>query len=279
MKEFTFTLIAIVNGIGAASGLLYEQDKLKIVSDDSEVLYVYDLKEEVLAKISLREDGKLIELQEKALKPDYESITRLENEILIFGSGSSSNRNILAKIKDTKPNSVEITPLDEFYDKLRKVTGVGEEDFNIEGAIAKRDLLLLFNRGNGPNAKNGIFRIKNWQASENIEIEFIPIQLPVIADVPFGFTDAIQVGEEVYFLASAETGGSTYHDGEVLGSIIGILDGKTFELKTTKQITNKHKLEGIVLYEKTEDSFVFLLCEDPDDGGSNAKLFKLELKI
>lgn len=279
MKEFTFTLIAIVNGIGAASGLLYEQDKLKIVSDDSEVLYVYDLKEEELAKISLREDGKLIELQEKALKPDYESITRLENEILIFGSGSSSNRNILAKIKDTKPNSVEITPLDEFYDKLRKVTGVGEEDFNIEGAIAKRDLLLLFNRGNGPNAKNGIFRIKNWQASENIEIEFIPIQLPVIADVPFGFTDAIQVGEEVYFLASAETGGSTYHDGEVLGSIIGILDGKTFELKTTKQITNKHKLEGIVLYEKTEDSFVFLLCEDPDDGGSSAKLFKLELKI
>lgn len=279
MKEFTFTLIAIVNGIGAASGLLYEQDKLKIVSDDSEVLYVYDLKEEVLAKISLREDGKLIELQEKALKPDYESITRLENEILIFGSGSSPNRNILAKIKDAKPNSVEITPLDEFYDKLRKVTGVGEEDFNIEGAIAKRDLLLLFNRGNGPNAKNGIFRIKNWQASENIEIEFIPIQLPVIADVPFGFTDAIQVGEEVYFLASAETGGSTYHDGEVLGSIIGILDGKTFELKTTKQITNKHKLEGIVLYEKTEDSFVFLLCEDPDDGGSSAKLFKLELKI
>lgn len=279
MKDYSLTSFIEIDGFGAASGLLFEQGKLKIISDDSEVLYIYDLIEETLSKVSLREDGELIELQEKSLKPDYESITRLGKEILIFGSGSSPNRNIFAKLRDDKPETVEIISLIDLYKQIKTTLDIADEDFNIEGVIASEEQLLLFNRGNGPNAQNGVVKVLHWKEGEAIQVSFLPIALPIINEVPFGFTDAIQIEDKIYFLAAAEAGGSTYHDGEVLGSIIGRLDAITFELIDTQQISNEHKFEGIVLFEKVENEISFLLCEDPDDGGSSTEIFKLDIRL
>lgn len=277
MNKYKLKPFIQLSGIGAASGLLYEKEKLLLVSDEGDVLYEYHIENQTLSKISLRSDGQLLESKPKAEKFDFESITKLGEEMLIFGSGSAVNRNLLVKLN--KENQVEEIDLTDFYNQLKVSAHLSDEDFNIEGAIAQQNLLLLFNRGNGPNAQNGIFKVENWQEFNNLQIEFISVPLPMIENVPFGFTDAIQLDDEIYFLASAEAGGSTYHDGEVLGSLLGVIDTNTFELKFTQLISQEHKFEGIALYEQTESELSFLLCEDADDGGDETEIFLLVVSL
>lgn len=278
MKDYKLTSFAKIKGLGAASGLLFDGDQtITLVSDDSDVLYHYNLKEKTLTKTNLRKDRQLLELRPKSEKSDFESITKFKNDIYIFGSGSSPKRNKLIILRDCLENNLQEISLSNFYDILKKSTNTADEDFNIEGAIVRENSVLLFNRGNGPSGKNGIFKVTNWMEESSQQIEFYPIPLPKIKDVPFGFTDAIEVGNKIYFLASAESGGSTYYDGDVLGSLIGILDTHTFELKQTQIITSEHKFEGIALYTKNEEKISFLLCEDSDDGGLETEVFLWKL--
>lgn len=273
MKNFELSSFVKIKGIGAASGLLYDDQIITLISDDSDVLYRYDLSTETFSKTSLRPDGKFLESIPKPEKSDFESITEHNGTIYIFGSGSSPKRNKLIKTKAGNEEVLQELSLTDFYDKLKSTAAISDEDFNIEGAIVRDHRLLLFNRGNGPNGKNGVFEILYWEDENDQQIRFYPISLPEIQNVPFGFTDAIQLDDKIYFIGSAESGGSTYHDGDVLGSMIGILDAYTLELKTTQIITSEHKIEGIALYCNDENGLSFLLCEDSDDGGEETEVF------
>lgn len=277
MEGFSFTLFTYLIGVGAASGLIYQDNHLKLISDDSDVLYTFHPDGTLIDKTSLLLSGELLENQKKSEKSDFEAIAQFEDTYYIFGSGSDKNRNNLIKFHhDT--DSINRESLHSLYSQMRKEAQIKEDDFNIEGAILQKDRLLLFNRGNGPNQNNGIFFIENFLNKDTpYEISFKPIQLPKIQGVPFGFTDAIQVNDEIFFLAAAEAGESVYDDGEVLGSLFGTIDIESMELKSNILITKEHKLEGITLYEKKADHISFLLCEDPDDGGQKTKIFKLTL--
>lgn len=279
MKYHNLTTCAKIKGFGAASGLLYQNNKLLLISDDSEVLYKYDIESKELTKHSLRKDEQLLEAVEKTKKSDFESITIYKNKIMVFGSGSAPNRNKVVELDKRSLIVTQEKDTSKFYQSIQRQTVISQENFNIEGVIANDEYLLLFNRGNGPNSINGIFKIKNWQEKSAQEISFIEVLLPKVEGVPYGFTDAIQVKHKIYFLASAESGRSTYEDGEILGSIIGILDAKTFKHQATQEITKKHKFEGIALYKQNPDEISFLLCEDPDDGGSETEIFKLTLYL
>lgn len=263
-----------MSGIGAASGLIYENGILFLVSDDSDVLYSYTIEKNCLKKISLLESGELLENRPKPEKSDYECITQDENNFYIFGSGSTPIRNRLAVVSK-KDLSVTLQSLDSFYGSLKITGSVDDENFNIEGAIVFNSSLFLFNRGNGPQRKNGIFEISHWQKEEKRRVYFHPVQLPAIQNSAFGFTDAIMVEDKIYFLAAAEAVASTYEDGEILGSIIGRMDFKTLTVEFTEFITEKHKLEGITLYRKEKIHLHFLVCEDPDDGGMESGVFRL----
>lgn len=145
---------------------------------------------------------------------------------------------------------------------------------NIEGGLYIQDNLFLFQRGNGLNAKNGIFKI-----SVNDQYEFFPISLPKIKHVETSFTDAILIDNRIYFLAAAEDTISTYEDGEVLGTIMGIMNPLTYEIEKYIQLTPTHKLEGLTLFDKKENELTFLLCEDNDTEDLNATIYKLKLNI
>jgi len=273
MQKFTLESQFQISGIGSASGLVYKDDSLFIISDNSSFLYEYHIREKELDKIKLFENSQ--ENTPKKDKYDFESITQKGSKFYLFGSGSTSKRN--KRITYNLENKeVKENDLSEIYGKLKKVTSVSDEDLNIEGALFYNENWHLFQRGNGAQSKNGIFKINCH--TEPVEVQFVSISLPTIQNIEATFTDAILVEDKIYFLATAEDTISTYHDGEILGSIIGRMDSKTMKIDFTKKISDSHKFEGLTLYHKTEDKIEFLLCEDNDTEVLETNIYKLVLK-
>jgi hypothetical protein len=273
MENFQLSLLCKIIGIGSASGLVYHNDKLFIISDSSNYLYEYHLSDEKLNKIALVDNPK--ENIVKKDKPDFESITLSENHITIIGSGSTQNRNLLVRY-DTDSKSSISKDIGGIFSLIKKQHQINDNEFNIEGLISKDGVNYLFQRGNGLSGKNGIFYYN--ETKEKPIVTFIPFDLPKIKNIAATFTDAILVDGIIYFLATAEDTTSTYLDGEVLGSLIGSIDLKTMKLINTIQITDKHKFEGLTLYKETNSKIEFLLCEDNDTEKLESDIYKLVLE-
>ena len=269
MKKINLKNQFTIKGIAAPSGLLYTQKVLFIISDCSGFLYQYDLEKEVLLKFPLVKDAK--ENTAKSEKLDIESITQHGNQLLMLGSGATPQRNTMFTLH-LENDTLQSQDLSALYQKLRQVGSLSEQELNIEGAIYAHNTMLLFQRGNSKNGKNGIFIIPNQQEEA---LQFIPVTLPTLDDVETTFTDAILVGETIYFLASAEKTDSTYEDGVVLGSILGIMHAPTFEIIEVHLIAEDQKFEGITCYNETASEIEFLLCEDNDTESIEANIYKL----
>lgn len=273
MENFQLSLLCKIIGIGSASGLVYHDDKLFIISDSSNYLYEYHLSDEKLNKIALVENPK--ENIAKKDKPDFEAIVQKDGDLFLFGSGSTENRNRVFKYK-SKSAKISGKDASAMYSRIKKKFNFTDDELNIEGVILNGESILLFQRGNGLSGKNGIIYAKD--NAEDAELDFIPFDLPKIKNIPATFTDAILVDGTIYFLATAEDTTSTYLDGEVLGSLIGSIDLKTMKLINTIQITDKHKFEGLTLYKKTNSTIEFLLCEDNDTEKLESDIYKLVLE-
>lgn len=273
MEKFTLELIFQIIGISAASGLVYKDNSLFIISDNSSFLYQYQIPSNQLSKINLFTNS-----QENILKkdkPDFESISLKENQLYLLGSGSTHKREkSISYNLETKETSEK--DLSVLYQNLKQTASISDNELNIEGALFCNEKWHLFQRGNGGSSKNGII-ILGDNLDENNSIQFVPIQLPKIKEIETSFTDAIAVDDKIYFLATAENTTSTYHDGEVFGSSIGRMNSSTFEIEFTQKITDTQKLEGLTLYKKTETEIVFLVCEDNDSDILKTNIYKLSI--
>ena len=78
-------------------------------------------------------------------------------------------------------------------------------------------------------------------------------------------------------MATAEDTQSTYNDGEVKGSLIGVIDVATMKLEFTQKISDTHKFEGLTLYQNSDKTLEFLLCEDKDSEVLETNIYKLVL--
>ena len=273
MEKFQLSVLFKIIGIGSASGLLYHNDLLYIISDNSTFLYEYHIPNEKLNKIPLVDYPQ--ENIPKKDKPDFESISFLENKLYILGSGSTENRNKVVRYKLTS-KKLSQKDFSIIFQDIKTQLEIKDEELNIEGLIQQNNIMYLFQRGNGMNSKNGI--IYSNEDIENRVFKFVPFDLPKINNVSSTFTDAILIEDKIYFLASAEDITSTYDDGEVLGSIIGTIDLKTMKLKSSIQISNKHKFEGLTLYKKTATHIELLLCEDNDSEVLETTIYSLSIK-
>lgn len=272
MENFTLTQLLTIKGISAASGLLFTQNVLFIISDSSSYLYQYDIEKSLLLKFPLvKEPAENIQKQDKL---DLESITQHGNQIILLGSGSTENRTTMFSL-DLSTDALKTQDLKPLYQKLKTISELNDDQFNIEGAIYANETMVLFQRGNSKDSQNGIFLIPNNQKDN---IRFIPIILPTLDGIETTFTDAILVNDIIYFLACAENTSSTYEDGEVLGSILGIMHAPTFEIIAVKLLSDHQKFEGITLYKNTEEEIEFLLCEDNDTESNESIIYKLTLK-
>lgn len=276
MYSTQLTAFAQIDGVGAASGLFIKDDLLFIVGDNSGYLNVYHIDTKKLDKIQILfgKDIDKLENIPKALKPDFEILCQHENKLYILGSGSTQNRNLMIEY-DLQTNKIDQKDLSATYSQLKSIGAIDDQNFNLEGAIFTGKEWLLFNRGNGSGAKNGIFKIGDADLLNSQQVTFIPTKLPNIKHVEASFTDAILINRKIFFIATAEDTKSTYQDGEILGSFIGGIDLDTLKLTFSHKIPGSHKFEGITFLKQTSDQIEFLLCEDRDTEELKTTVYKL----
>lgn len=275
MPKFTLELLFQIIGIGSASGLVYKDDSLFIIGDNSGFLYEYNLETKLLKRHPLLENPS--ENIPKKEKSDFEAITLFENNFYILGSGSTQNRNQMVTINPTDKSVLHTTDLGDLYKVMQRLGKINPEDFNIEGVIYNGNRWYLFNRGNVSSNKNSIFTIEGKSLADALSMLSNEYQLPEIKGVSASFTDAQLVETKIYFLATAENTSSTYHDGEVLGSLIGCIDSKTMSIDFTQKISDTHKFEGLTLFENSAEKITFLLCEDKDTDELKSNIYQLTL--
>jgi len=273
MEKFQLTLLFKIIGLGSASGLIYQDNTIFAIGDNSSYLYEYHIDSNKLERHALAENSE--ENIPKSIKPDFEAITKYEDSLYIFGSGSTANRTIMVQVDAKSKSVIKSQDLSDLYLAMQSFGKIAEEDFNLEGAIFNGETWFLFNRGNGKTNKNVVFTIDGKNLANEFRIVANEYKLPKIKGIRTSFTDAILVDDKIYFLATAENTDSTYNDGEVLGSIVGRIDVKKMKIDFTKKITNTHKFEGITLFKKTEKEIEFLLCEDNDTEVLESNIYKL----
>lgn len=276
MNRFTLELLFQIIGVGSASGLIYNDDHLNIVSDNSSYLYEYAIKSSTLRRHPLLENPS--ENIAKKIKPDFEAITSYADTLYLFGSGSTPNRSKMIKVNAQSKEVISVTDISDLYTAMQTFAELNAENFNIEGVAYNGKSWYFFNRGNGTTGKNIVFTIEGKNLVDDFNIIFSELKLPKIKGVRSGFTDAILVGNKLYFLAAAEDTSSTYNDGAVLGSLIGRIDIEKMKIDFTKKITDTHKFEGLTLYTDSEQEISFLLCEDNDTEQLQADIYQLRLK-
>ncbi len=278
MHSTTLAVFAEINGIGSASGLFLNKDLLYVIGDNSGYLNEYNIKTSQLRKIQILTDPGLNHLENipKALKPDFEIICQHGDKLYILGSGSTSKRNLMIEF-DLKTQEVIQHDLTSTYNKLKTISNINDENFNLEGAIYTGTNWLLFNRGNGAEQKNGIFVIEEATLPDANKAKFVGFKLPNIDHIESTFTDAVLVKNEIFFIATAEDTNSTYQDGEILGSFVGSINLDTLKLTFSHKIPGSHKFEGITFLKQSSDKIEFLLCEDRDTDELTTTIYKLAL--
>ena len=275
MHKLKLELLFQIIGIGSASGLVYKDNALWIIGDDSDFLYEYHIDSKEINRYPLIEN--MSENILKKDKPDFEAITLLGEDLYIFGSGSTEKRNKMIQVNAATKKIIASNEIANLYRVIQSFGKIKSEDFNLEGAIYNGKSWYLFNRGNGSSNKNVLFTIEGENLTDQFTILSNDYKLPKIIGVRTSFTDAILVDNTIYFLATAEDTVSTYEDGEVLGSIIGNIDLKTMKINFTKKISNTQKFEGLTLYSNSKEKIEFLLCEDKDTDVLQTEIYKLTL--
>lgn len=277
MEKIQLTILFKIIGLGSPSGLIYHDNTILSIGDNSTYLYEYHIDSNKLNRHPLVENPQ--ENVAKISKPDFEAITQFKDSIYIFGSGSTDNRNEMIQVDSKSKKIISKVDLSDLYLSMQSFGEIKPEDFNLEGAIYNGEQWFLFNRGNGKTNKNVVFTIDGKNLTNEFRILANKYKLPKIKGIRTSFTDAILVEDKLYFLATAEDTKSTFNDGEILGSIIGRIDLKTMELDFTEKISNSNKFEGITLFKKSENEIEFLLCEDNDTEVLESTIYKLIINL
>ncbi|NBL64539.1 hypothetical protein GV828_04910 [Flavobacterium sp. NST-5] len=276
MKKLKLELFLKIIGIGSASGLIFKDNHLFIISDNASVLYQHYLDENQLQQHSVIEiPNAPTENIPKKIKPDFEAITTNGTDYFLFGSGSTQNRKKLIAFQPNTKKNTE-TDLTLLYEAMQNFAEINPENFNIEGVIYTEKCWYFFNRGNGDKSQNGIF-IVTGNLTDEFSIVYNKIKLPKINKIPSSFTDAVWHNNTIYFLAAAENTSSTYHDGEVAGTLIGAINPEKMKVIFTRKISDKNKFEGLSFFRESENKIEFLLCEDNDSEVLSTEIFKLTL--
>lgn len=280
MKKFTLQILYRIIGISSASGLLYHNAALYLVSDNSHMLYEYHPESEKLEK-TLIVNKEYLGPQEnipKKDKPDYEAIALKGDSIYLVGSGSGENRNLIGHVNIKTKALLPHIDATDLYLAMQTFSEIAPEDFNIEAAVNDGDTWYFLNRGNGPKAKNGIFTLNGSMNDTAFQIVYNDIKLPKINGVQATFTDACLADGKLYFTAAAENTTSTYADGAVAGSLLGRMNLDKMKVEKTVVISDKNKFEGITLFKEDAKTLEFLLCEDADNDTTESIVYKLSVK-
>ncbi|WP_227977364.1 DUF6929 family protein [Capnocytophaga felis] len=281
--------ISNIEDFPSGSGLGANGEKLYAIGDDSPFLYVIDSDFQVENKISLlevpTEDFKSNRIKKKK-KADFETLEIIsENELVIFGSGSKSpQRDVFVRVF-LNESTIERYSISMLYTHLRELPLLKDLELNIEATAFSDGFLYLFNRTNNIIIKFDYQEFISYLKTENLpKIEIIQVSLPKIEGIEAGFSGATFFDKsKILFTASVEATDDTYNDGEIIGSLAGIIDISDFQKAKVTHYNfipseNPIKVESVtILPSKSTRNTNVVFITDDDNG--NTKLIKATLKI
>lgn len=272
-----------------------------VVSDDAPLLYLLDAATlQAVGQVALFEttefgSGRL----PKAIKPDLEAMTAVTRPpngppgLLLLGSGSTPRRETGYFV--TLPTGpVQPVNLSQLYARLRAALPTGAT-LNIEALAATETELLLLQRGVGAGLA-GVALLLAWPLADALAHLLGPpgtplrgqlrgqcCELPTLDNFLAGFSGATIADGQLWVTASAENTADAVLDGDVLGSLVGVLDpatghGQYARLTWPDGRPYRGKVEGVA-WRRTLPSggAELLLVTDDDRGGSTA--LRVEVKF
>lgn len=278
--------------VSAASGLVQVGRQVYVVADDELHLGVFDMQGTQPGRLLRLFEGNLPRQHDarKAAKPDLEALAMLPSSalhppgLLAVGSGSKPNRQAAAWL-----------PLDAAGNPVGPAMGVDMAalyaplrhrftDLNIEGAFISDGQLCLLQRGNVRSLTNACIcfdwpAVDQWLFAGGDVPQATGIQqhaLGHLGGIPLGFTDGAALpGGGFVFSAAAEATGSSYADGECVGSVVGVVSASG-ELLRVEPVDVLCKIEGIAVT-CIGDQLELLLVTDADDRRVAAALMSATL--
>src|SRR3712207_1818510 len=133
--------------------------------------------------------------------------------------------------------------------------------------------LFRSQRGNGSEGENLLIQIDlataltelaDGELSAQGVIDMAVYDLGETSGVQLTFSDLAPLTDgRLIFCAAAEDSDSTYHDGDVVGAGIGVLDLRTHSVDVFELIPDPHKLEGVAIT-PAGDLLVVADADDPE---------------
>lgn len=263
--------------VSAASGLITYQDKFYLVADDELQLQVYSQSGQgegqsfQLLSRFLSEDKTL----RKKSKPDFETLVRSGSQLLAIPSGSTAQR--MESVSILLGSRGEILSSSPFMlDKVYSYLSQKLPQLNIEGAVIQNGFITLFQRGNGNLGQNALITMSldSFLSNKPEAISIRMVDLGERKGIRLSFTDACLGWKNTFFfLAVAEASESTYLDGFVSGSVLGVMNFSD-EIIEMHDLNLTSKPEGLDF-----DSIkqILYLVTDDDDRSIPSKLYQLNL--
>jgi len=235
--------------VRAGSSLARVPGGIALVQDDASFLAVVDPETAHVRAIPLPagEDGMRqfdVGRGNKTHKLDLEACVAAnvdgETLLLAFGSGSTRRREGIVVVGDwgAATPSVELVQATALYERMRLEVAFAGEALNLEGAVLLGDRLLLLARGNGRERAGYVPAAATCSLSWPGLLTYLrdPASAPVpapedvtryvlgsLGGVRLGFTDAARWGDDILFTAAAEGSIDEVEDGDVAGSVIGVI--------------------------------------------------------
>ena len=299
--------------VRAASGVARVGGRIVVAQDDANFLALVDpdtgLAEPVI--LPAGPDGRRQfgdDRGNKRHKLDLECIAVLEaasgaggDLVAAFGSGSSSERERVVLWDPADPGTVRVTRLPHLYALLRNAPEFAGAELNVEGLVVLAGVARLFGRGNGA-ARDGrdpvnatcdlplgalLAHLDDPSRPAPAPERVVQFDLGRLEECPIGFTDAVVVEDaspsrtRVLYTASAEDSPDATQDGDVTGSVIGVIDTQGGDLRARQtRVLDEHgapvreKIEGLVLADR---SARLLVVVDQDRPDAPSELWELEL--
>ena len=274
MEDFELLPFIRISGVGATSGAAFLNDHLYLISANSNCLYCCNIETGKVENIAICGPGE--DIMAKNIEPNFESISIYNDSLFLFGSGASDKKRAAIQIF-LDPLDISGFDLSAIFSQAKETFSIPDSIFNIEGAFFYDGYLYFFQRGNETKRLNGFFRVDLETFAENHEVEFFSVILPKINGITATLTDALVFSDSLFFLATAQDSNSINDYGKIGGTMIGILNNKTFEVDQFMIISNEHKFESFTVYKEYDRFIEFLVSQDNGTEEEETHIYKLIL--
>jgi hypothetical protein len=316
--------------VRAASGLAFTGGRLAVIQDDCAFIGMIGGDEVAALTLPRGAGGRRrfeVELGNKHEKYDLESCIAIGDDLFAFGSGSTPAREKVVhvgygthvidaaplfarlRVEVGGPVNIEGAALVGAAGPRRRALPLAQtpSEAALSGAMQmwpqepedSTNELWLFHRGNTSAAdvpaiiKLGRTPVFRWLLGNG------PVPEPLGSSrfdlgradgSRYGFTDAIAVGDKVFFLAAAEASPNAVDDGAVAGSMLGVIARETGDVRMAPLVIDGApvKAEGLAfdpgdpsesghLHLGPSDPLCAWVAVDPDDVNQAAMLYQLRL--